>query len=288
MVKTCKLKSTFYFEFVKNNIAEEEQNLLVETILTTCAMLLESYIPDSMFADTCSDMFDTIYDMLCTTDNATLKPTLQGSLFKFLYNSKHTGMAIKWLESGSVCDKSGKKIEGCELNQTLKYTIVKQAHCKAAMPVTARQELLTKVAGGDKSDIAINLKLSCKTLIPNKSSKEEAWKEIIDYNNELSSYERAAMMDSFFNRDAEVVLAPYFEKYLEAVRMCADCGNKNFSDAFINHTCPSFNITDSFIESLKKIAAEHSDNVKYGSYTRTVNKVIGSLEINKKIKDFAA
>lgn len=104
------------------------------------------------------------------------------------------------------------------------------------MPAASRQEILNGVVGEDKSDIATNLKLACKTLIPEQGAKEAAWKEIIDYNNDLSSYERAAMMDSFFNRDAEAILAPYFDKYLEAVRMCADCGNKNFSDAFINHT----------------------------------------------------
>lgn len=287
MVKTCKLKSTFYFEYIKNNIQNEEQKLLIETVLTTAALLLSSYVPDSSFETVCKDMFETIYEMICNEKRKDLLPVLTSSLFKFLHTDDHTNWAIDWLKKGSICDKHGNKIEGWELNKSHKHAIVVEAHSKRSIDADEKQKLLDEVIGDDKSDVATNLKLACKASIPDKESKEKVWNDITDHTNNFSSYERAAMMTNFFKRDAADILEPYFDKYIECVHTCADCGNKNFIDAFVNNTCPSYNITDTFIESLKKIASEHSTDLKYESYTRTVSKVAGSLEINKKIKDFS-
>lgn len=95
-------------------------------------------------------------------------------------------------------------------------------------------------------------------------------------------------MGNFFNRDSAEILKPYHEKYIEAVRAFAACGNRDLMQDFIGHTCPGFNITDSFIESLKKIEAEFKDDPKYDSYCRSIGEVHGSLEICQKIKAHAS
>jgi aminopeptidase N len=288
MVKTCRIKSTVYFEYVQNNIPEEDQQMLIETVLTTASMLLEAYVPDKEYESVCADMFTMTYKMLCDQKRSNIRAVIANTLFKFLKTQKHVEMAISWLEAGSIRDENDNNIPGCELSKNQKFSIVQAAHTKLAIPAVKKQELLEKVTEGDKSDIAANLRLSCKALLPDKASKEEVWRQISDHKLKLSSYERRALMTSFFNRDSAEIVMPYYEKYVATVRDCATCGNKNFADAFIVEACPSFNITDAFIASLKQVVAEFSGDVKHESYCRNVNKVIGSLEINKKIKDFAS
>lgn len=287
MVKTCKLKSTYYFDFARNNIPQEDQKLLMETILTTASMLIGAYIPDSKYEEICSNMFETLYDLISNNAKADFRGDLTSALLKFLKTKKHTDMAIQWLEAGNVCNDKGEEIKGCELNQAHKHTILRVVHSKPSINVTKKQELLTKVVGDDQSDVVINLKLSCEALLPDKAAKEKVWKEIIDYTNKLSSYERLAYMSSFFNIESADILAPYFQKYIDTVKDCASCGDRNFVSAFITNTCPSFNITDDFIAKLKLVVSEFSQDVKHESYCRTVNKVIGSLEQNQKIKEYA-
>jgi len=64
MVKTLKIKSTVYFDFVKNNMPLEDQQMLIETVLTTAGMLIEIYVPDDKYEAVASDMFECFYHML--------------------------------------------------------------------------------------------------------------------------------------------------------------------------------------------------------------------------------
>ena len=148
--------------------------------------------------------------------------------------------------------------------------------------------MLEQVIGDDKSDKATNLKLKCEALTPTAKSKSKVWALIADHTNDLSSYQRSAYMGGFFDRNHPDLLKPYFDKYIEKVHDCATCGNKEFMGAFVNGACPSFAITDEFLETLNKVVSEFKGDVHHESFCRTVEKVIGSLKISKKIKDFAA
>lgn len=288
MVKVCKIKSTKYFEFVQNNLPSEDQTALFETVVQTAGMLIGAYIPDQMFEETCSTMFKFFYELLIKEKRDKVVPTLSNALFNFLHTVEDTETAMGWIEGGNVTDKSGNKIEGAVLSKNNKFSIVQSAYAKESIELKVKEELLEKVLGDDKSDIANNLRLTCKTLLPDAKSKEEAWAEISDHSNTLSSYERNAMMAGFFNRESAEILKPYYDQYVKKVEESATCGNKEFMVAFIRGSCPGFNITDEFIESLKKVVAQFSDDVQHDSFCRSLNQVIESLEINKKIKDFAS
>jgi len=214
---------------------------------------------------------------------------LTNSLLGFVKSQSHVEKAVKWLEEGCILEEEkGAKIEGAELSKTHKYAIVKAVHAKKGFDTAEKQRLLDLVVGDDKSDIAKNLILCCEALLPDAAAKQSAWDKIVDHKNKYSSYERQALMDGFFSRDAADVLGPFFDKYVQQVRACADIGNKEFVEAFIGHTCPCFNVTDAFLESLKKVAKEFENDVSRESFCRNVNKVVGSLEINQKIKVFAS
>jgi hypothetical protein len=57
MIKTLRLKSTTYFDFVAHNLPYESQNIIIEKVLETCHNLLYSSVPESQFGKICSDTF---------------------------------------------------------------------------------------------------------------------------------------------------------------------------------------------------------------------------------------
>lgn len=288
MVKTCKMKSTQYFEFVKNNIPSENQEVLIETVLQTASMLISSYIPDEKYEEVSENVFDMLYDMVCNDTRQNLKPVLANALFSYIATEKHTDLALKWLEEGHICSQNGDKIESLALDINQKHTIVKIAHAKSHITSEAKEKLLSDVIGDDKSDMATNLKYACEALLPDKDVKERIWSEIINHANGFSSVENAAKMGNFFNRSSAEIVKPYFEKYLAQVRKCSEIGDKLYVGSFISSTCPAFGIDTKFIDALKKIASDFKKDVKHDSFVRNVEMVAGSLEINKKIKDFAS
>ena len=48
------------------------------------------------------------------------------------------------------------------------------------MTTDEKNELLNKIIGDDKSDLAKNVKIQCETSIPDAAVKEKAWNEIIN------------------------------------------------------------------------------------------------------------
>ena len=262
MVKTWRVKSTLYFTYIKQNMPTEDSPYLIETVLTTAAGVMGSYVPDECYDDIASEIFDVFYKLLPT------KPAYKDSLFNFLRSQAHVEQSVAWLEAGSVLYE-GSPIKGCELSKNNKHTILKAVFSKPGFSREEKDRLLKLVVGDDKSDISKNLALSCEALIPDAKSKEKIWKQISDMDSTLSSYERGALMGYFFNRDSAEILKPYYDKYLEAVRAFANCGNRDLMQDFVGHVCPNFSITDSFIESLKKIEAEFKSDDKYDSFCRS-------------------
>ncbi|CAI2383377.1 unnamed protein product [Moneuplotes crassus] len=287
MVKTRQLKSTIYFDYVVNNIAKEDQSMVTESVLTTAGMLVGAYVPDSKFKDVSSDMFEVLYKQVLIEERNDLKKLFVNALFSFLHNDAHVKQAVAWLEAGHILNSHGNKIDGTDLSANQKHSIVKAIHKKTIFSAEEKQKFLDTVLGEDKSDVATNLRLSCEALLPCAETKEKVWAKITNVDSGLSSYERAAYMSCFFNRDSEKIVKPYFEKFIAHVRECANIGDRNYTAQFITNTCPSYAINDDFIQKMKDIVKDHKEDVKHESYSRTVNKVVGSLEIGKKIKDFA-
>jgi hypothetical protein len=64
-----------------------------------------------------------------------------------------------------------------------------------------KMELLEKIQGGEKSDLAINTRLTCLAGLPDAAVKEETWKAITDVNSQESLKERSAKMAGFKSWD---------------------------------------------------------------------------------------
>lgn len=119
-------------------------------------------------------MFETLLALLLREDlEPTIRVPIVDNLFGFVSNLGHIELALKWLEKGAITKENGEEV--FKLAQKHKYSIVKVVFEEPSYPVSFKQELLDKTIGEDKSDIAVNVRETCRALIPDAESKAKIW-----------------------------------------------------------------------------------------------------------------
>lgn len=101
--------------------------------------------------------------------------------------------------------------------------------------------------GDDKSDLATNLRLTCRALHPSAENKAAVWKEFTDPASELSLYQRGALMSGFYSNKQIDVIRPYFTKFIEELPELYTKHSFKFVDSFSSHLLPRMEIEDSHI-----------------------------------------
>ena len=206
---------------MKNNIFNESETFIIGVELKIAKNIIDFYVPDEKYEEVSSEIFESIYKAIQKEKDIHRMTILVNSIFTFLIKQSHVELAITWLEAGSILNEES-KIKGAELKQAHNFLIVQAAYSKSTFSIEEKKRLFSLAAGDEKSDIVKNFNLSLEALIPEAKSKEKVWKEIIDYNSDISLIERRTLMRSFFNRDALKILKPYNERYSELMHEFAN------------------------------------------------------------------
>ncbi len=122
-------------------------------------------------------MFETLLSLLMRQDidPATRIPIVD-FLFGFAKDLDHLELVQKWLEEGAIIRENGEEV--FKLGTQHKYSIVKLVYEEPSYPLELKQALLEKTIGDDNSDLAQNLRLTCRSLLPFEESKAQVWAEI--------------------------------------------------------------------------------------------------------------
>ncbi len=162
--------------------------------------LVSYYIPTQYVIEKRKVMFNVLLGLLANPhiDNSTKIPIVD-NLFAFLSDLEHLNLAKLWLENGSVFQNVDTKAELFKLGTKHRYSILKKVFEEPSIATAEKHELLAKVIGEDKSDIAENTKETCIALIPTAENKAHIWEQLTDTNSTESIYKRAAKMGGFYS-----------------------------------------------------------------------------------------
>ena len=149
-----------------------------------------------------------------------------------------------------------------------------------------KERLVREELDRDKSEKGKLFELTCYALLPDKARKEEVWEKALDRQGKLSFYEHKALMEGFWSPKQDDLLKDYFDKFLEVVPEIANRGDKDFVKNFMSGMCPTYGVTDEYLEKLAKAGAEFSD-VKYDSFQRVLYDLIVAKKRSKPIRDFS-
>jgi len=130
---------------------------IIMVALKTLKDLIEFYIPVETIKATKADFFSILVSLL--SKEGISKDPIADALFNFIANKDHIQEALKWLDTGRIADSTNDSLY--EIGFKHKYTIVKVVFKSTEFDYDFKQQLLEKTIGEDKSDIALNTRVTC-------------------------------------------------------------------------------------------------------------------------------
>ena len=95
-----------------------------------------------------------------------IKNPVVDAIFEFISNEQNAELALKWLDAGAISHPDDSAKELYTLTASHKRSIVKNIYMtpdSAKLSLEFKKQLLEKVVGDDKSDVANMLRLTCES-----------------------------------------------------------------------------------------------------------------------------
>lgn len=117
--------------------------------------LVSYYIPTRFVLQKKKVMFETLLNLLANEHiEQTTKIPIVDNLFGFLSDVDHIKLAESWLENGKIFKDPSTKSPLFDLGTKHKYSILKRIFEEPSFDISHKNQLLDKIIGDDKSDIA--------------------------------------------------------------------------------------------------------------------------------------
>jgi aminopeptidase N len=107
MIKSMKIKSIDFFEFIFNNLKDEPQSMIISNMILLSSATISRYVPEERQAEIRSKMFDFTFGFLEKTDDLEKVKTLAGSVIGFAHSVEDIDRVLNWLEAGSILGTDG-------------------------------------------------------------------------------------------------------------------------------------------------------------------------------------
>ena len=177
------------------------------------------------------------------------------------------------------------KHELFKLGTRHKQSILKKIFEEPSISSEVKFELLEKVLGDDKSDIAQNTRETCNALIPTAESKEAVWLAITDVNSTDSIYKRSAKMGGFYSWKQLDLIRPYFARYFEVLPILYEKQAFKFIEAFFHSLLPRMEITNEQIVRMLALKLSIPDNNT--NFANLINEGLELVMRSKSVREFA-
>lgn len=154
--------------------------------------------------------------------------------------------------------------------------------CKSTLISTDEKKvMIEKVLKDDKSDTAERVRLTCEAAFASKENKDRVWAILTEENSKYTVYQREAMMGGFKAGDQEL-MAPYADKYYEALVTLSQKQVYRYQSSFSNALMPRSVIEDRHLVQLMNIKSQTPDNDK--AYMDLLNDVLELLLRSNRVR----
>ena len=247
--------------------------------------LVSYYIPSQFVIEKRKIMFNVLLGLLAQPhiDHSTKIPIVD-NLFAFLSDLENLNLAKLWLENGVVFNNLETKAELFKLGTKHRYSILKKIFEEPSIPVPEKHELLAKVIGDDKSDIAENTKETCIALIPTAENKAHVWEQLTDTNSTESIYKRGAKMGGFYSWKQLDLIRPYFDKFYEVLPHIYEKSTFKYVENFYT-LLPRMEIKDEHIVKLLALKLQTADNNT--NFANLLNENLELVMRSKQVREYA-
>lgn len=243
MVRDIKMSAVELIEFVLAQLSHEKDTDIASIVLDTASAAL-TYIPIGPHKENLMhQLFELSIEKLARSTSDSEAISFKNKASGFIYHPEDVQRAVQWLATNQP------DVPNWKLGQQDRWTILKR-HAEIS---TDAQELVTEERKRDPSDTGHIAALYCEAAYPNAESKHAIWERIVNQGQELSNYDREAVMHGF-NRPRQGDLINWFaDLYFEKVPEILANTEKEFAKVFCSYLLPAFEREETIIERIEKL-----------------------------------
>ncbi|MFA7248047.1 MAG: aminopeptidase N [Dehalococcoidia bacterium] len=277
MVRDQQLKSTEYLDLAGAKVTTEQDHELVETILGTMSAAIARFVPEREKAAAAHRFFALALEALRSATDGDMQITWARTVI---------GNAITpddILTTGQLAD-GGIEVPGLTIDQDMRWSIA-QRYVAYGLP--GAQARVGAEQARDPSDRGQRAALRCATSKPDAATKAEAWARFqTGIGGYGSLHQTSAAMGGFHWWVQRDLLAPYVERYFEALPGLFEREENEYATAYFGGLWPGYLVERPTLDRARALLATLGDTLPV--LQRSLREAIDDLERAIRCREFAA
>ena len=277
MVRDQQLKSTEYLDLAGPKVASESDHELVETILATMSSTISRYVPEAQKAAAAHRFFLLARDALLAATDSDLQITWARTLI---------GVALTAEDTRAICDLADGAlvVTGLTVDKNMRWSIALRA---VAVGLEGAQARLDAERARDRSDRGQRALLRAEAAVPDAAAKAAAWQRFQTGPSAYGSLHlTGAAMGGFHWWSQADLLAPYTERFFEAVPGIFEHQQNEFAASYFGALWPGYRVDRAFLEQAQALLASLGDRLPV--LQRSLREAIDDLDRAVRCREFAA
>jgi len=234
------MSSSKYIQLVVNQINNETDLKLTQTILDRCDGTIRSFVPNEQRPKEQDKLFNLAWNNFV---NPSLAPAAKIIWERAIVNFGNSKDNVQKLASLLTSEEVKLRINS-------RFAIIEKAN---SWGIEGSSEWMSNEK--DKSDAAVRAGLTCQAAVPTLEAKEAVWKKILDKESKMSLHEQEAMMHGFFWWHQRELTTPFHERYFSSIRDIFKNYSKEFAQGFAFSMFPYDPENDTVFENTKTLLA---------------------------------
>ena len=287
LVRDAKIPCKEYLDIVSKFLLEENDNTIINTVLTKSLVLIKNYLPIKIYPEYSDKMFNLIQKLIIKNkNNNQLIISCCDYLINFAYSEKNILQLKTWLDNDKPyvnIDNEKFEFNNELLNQNNRFSICDKIYTLNSLSLEEKEKILKKEQEKDKnSDRAKRAEYKCKASLPDEKIKEEIWKLITENSESTSLKNLQSYMGGFQPISQLNLVEKYVKNLFFDVIIKLQKKDIFFIEYFI-YLCGPIKFTDD--ETIKKVL-DLAETVKDSSVChRCLLELADDMKRFKKARD---
>jgi len=221
MVRDQKIRVTDYLALVREKLSFESNTKLIQSVLWSTEGALFYYVSDRKKEEEYAKYFEFTLKMLFSTTDSDARIMWATSAISSAQGEKNISKMLDLMDNGT-------KIEGFELDQAMRWSLVQKL---IAFGFPNAEAKVVEEEKRDPSDRGIRAATTARASTPSVEVKAKTY-ERIKNDKESSFHILRSAMSGFRWWHQKELLKPYDDKFFEEIRSIFKDQTKEFSGAF--------------------------------------------------------
>ncbi len=210
MVRDGQTSSQEFLRLVVAQCLHEPDEAIFTGALSYASSAASWYVPREYSKEERSPIVEMLLKRFAVESSANEKKHIINYIISLACTLEHKKMLLHWLNEGTGAADA-------PLTQENRYSIIGKIYADVNFAMEEKKQLLDRELEKDKSDDGLRAKRECEAAIPTAENKAKHWLMFLDEKTKENEHMLFASMGGFNSRENRELLAPYVDKYFDAI-----------------------------------------------------------------------